>query len=234
MKLGLLLCDHVSDSLQPEFGDYSDMFARAIAAVDASITITIYAVVDGHFPVTIDECDAYLITGSKESVNDGLPWIQQLEKFVWQLFLCKKNLVGICFGHQMIAKALGGRVHISPKDWGIGVTRAKVHLHKPWMLDEQTHIQLVVSHKEQISLLPPETQVLMGNDFCPYGMIQVEKHFLGIQGHPEFSRAYCYALMQKRKDFIAKRNFTRGIHSLSLTVDDKLLMSWLINFLRLN
>ncbi len=232
MLLGILLCDHVSDSLQQKFGDYFDMFEQAIAAVDDSIKINFYSVIDGQFPKDIDECDAYIATGSKASVNDDLPWVKQLERLVWQLFLLNKPLVGICFGHQMIAKALGGRVAISLKDWGIGVTRAKVHLHKPWMLGTQTNIQLVVSHKEQISLLPPETQVLMGNSFCPYGMIQVGEHFLGIQGHPEFSRAYCYALMQSRKKIIAKSNFTRGVNSLSLTVDDQLLMSWLINFLR--
>jgi len=234
MKLGVLLCDHVQTALQKEFGDYIDMFEQAITAADDSISIVFYPVVDGRFPENIDECDAYMATGSKASVNDNLPWINQLERFVWQLFLVNKPLVGICFGHQMIAKALGGKVTVSAKDWGIGVTRAKVHAHKPWMLSTASNIQVVVSHKEQISLLPPETQVLIGNNFCPNGMIQVGEHFLGIQGHPEFSRAYCYALMQSRKEHIAKSNFTRGINSLTLDVDDQLLMSWLINFLQKN
>jgi len=232
MKLGVLLCDHVQAALQKEFGDYIDMFEQAITAADDSILIVFYPVVDGIFPKDIDECDAYMATGSKASVNDDLPWIKQLERFFWQLFLLNKPLVGICFGHQMIAKALGGKVSLSAKNWGIGVTKAKVHAHKPWMLNHQDNIQLVVSHKEQISLLPPETQVLMGNSFCANGMIQVGAHFLGIQGHPEFSRAYCYALMQNRKESIAKSNFSRGINSLTLDVDDQLLMCWLLNFLQ--
>jgi GMP synthase-like glutamine amidotransferase len=232
MKLGVLLCDHVQDTLQEEHGDYTDIFERAITAVAPDINIVFYPVVDGVFPTEIEECDAYLATGSKESVNDDQPWIHQLEKFFWQLFLKNKPLVGICFGHQMIAKALGGRVIVSTKDWGVGVTCAKVHIDKSWMLDLKTNIQLFAIHKEQVSILPPDTQVLMGNSFCPNSMILVGQHFLGVQGHPEFSHDYCLALMQSRKSLIAKSNFSQGLSSLSLDVDGQLLMSWLIKFLQ--
>ncbi len=232
MKLGVLLCDHVQTALQEEFGDYIDMFEQAIKVVDNTVSISFFSVVDGHFPKSIDDCDAYMATGSKASVNDGLPWIDALERFIWQLFLAKKVLVGICFGHQMIAKALGGKVACSKKGWGIGVSTAIVHVHKQWMIKVQEELRLVVSHKEQITQLPPEAEVLMGNAFCPNGMIQVGEHFLGLQGHPEFSRAYCYALMHSRKDIIAKENFQKGLNSLILPVDDVLTMTWLLNFLK--
>ncbi len=232
MKLGILLCDHVQTALQEEFGDYTDMFGNAIAKSDNSINVQYFSVVEGEFPENIDVCDAYMTTGSKASVNDELPWIHTLERFVWQLFLAKKPFVGICFGHQMIAKSLGGKVTVSPKGWGIGVTSVIVYNQKPWMTGKISNVQLVVSHKEQISQLPPETEVLMGNSFCPNSMIQVGQHFLGLQAHPEFSQAYCYALMKSRKGVIETSQFKRGINSLTLPVDDRLLMCWLIKFLR--
>jgi len=232
MKLGVLLCDHVQTALQEEFGDYSDMFSQIIAECDDSITIEYFAVVDGELPKHIDVCDAYMSTGSKASVNDDFPWVNALERLVWQLFLADKPFVGICFGHQMIAKALGGKVGRSNKGWGIGVATAIVNADKQWMLPKQNQLKLVVSHQEQIQQLPPETEVLMLNDFCPYGMIQVGKHFLGLQGHPEFSPEYCYALMHTRKNLIAKERFQQGINSLTLTVDAQLTMHWLINFLK--
>jgi len=232
MKLGVLLCDHVQVVLQAEFGDYIDMFAQAIAQCDSSISIEYFCVVDGKFPNNIDDCDAYIASGSKASVNDDIPWINNLERFVWQLFLANKPFIGICFGHQMIAKALGGKVAYSYKCWGIGVAKTIVHTHKPWMQPRKRQINLVVSHQEQVCQLPPETEVIMANDFCPYAMIQVGEHFLGLQGHPEFSRAYCYALMHSRRDIIAKKNFNLGLKSLTLLVDDKLVMSWLIDFLK--
>jgi len=232
MKLGILLCDHVQAGLQAEFGDYIDMFAQTIAQCDSSISIVYFCVVDGEFPNNIDDCDAYMATGSKSSVNDDIPWVNGLERFVWQLFLAEKPFVGICFGHQMIAKALGGKVGYSDKGWGIGVAKTIVHTHKPWMLAKKSQINLVVSHQEQVCQLPPETEVIMGNDFCPYAMIQVGDHFLSLQGHPEFSRAYCYALMHSRKEIIAKKNFNQGLNSLTLPVDGQLVMSWLLNFTR--
>jgi len=219
-------------ALQAEFGDYIDMFAQVITQCDRDIVVQFFSVIDGDFPESIDVCDAYIASGSKASVNDDLPWVNALERFVWQLFLANKPFVGICFGHQMIAKALGGEVRYSDKGWGIGVAKTAVHTHKQWMLPNQSQVKLVVSHQEQVCQLPPETEVILGNNFCPYAMIQVGDNFLGLQGHPEFSRAYCYALMHSRKDIIAKKNFDLGLNSLPLSVDDQLVMSWLLNFLK--
>lgn len=232
MKLGVLLCDHVQPALQESYGDYQDMFANILSQCDSSIEVLYFDVVSGQFPEDINVCDAYMTSGSKASVNDNLPWVNTLERFVWQMFLVNKAFVGICFGHQMIAKALGGKVACSDKGWGIGIATTIVHAHKQWMLPKQNQIKLIVSHQEQVCQLPPETQVLMGNDFCPYAMIKVGEHFLGLQGHPEFTPAYSKALMKGRKAIIAKRNYTQGIDSLSQKTDEKLMVQWLINFLK--
>lgn len=234
MKLGILLCDHVQPMLRDEFGDYQGMFAQLLSQCDNSLELTYYCVVDGFFPDDIDVCDAYMTSGSKASVNDDLPWINALERFVWQLFLAGKPFVGICFGHQMIAKSLGGKVARSAKGWGVGVSTTQVCSQEVWMMPHinKNQVKLVVSHQEQICQLPPETKILMGNDFCPYSMIQLDKHFVGLQGHPEFSRSYGKAIMQSRKAIISEKNYNQGLKSLSQLTDDNLVMYWLIKFLK--
>ncbi len=231
MKLGFLLCDHVQSQLQAEFGDYSDMFKQLLLQNKVPLEVEFFSVIDGQLPESIDACDVYMTSGSKASVNDEYPWIYELERFVWQLFLAKKGFVGICFGHQLLAKALGGKVQYSKKGWGVGIAVSTVQKYKSWMQPQQNTINLIVSHQEQVSQLPPGTEVLMGNEFCPYSMIQVDKHFLGLQGHPEFSSEYCFALMNTRKKNIGEQRFLLGVESLKYKADDELIFSWLLNFL---
>ena len=100
------------------------------------------------------------------------------------------------------------------------------------MMPAQQSLNLIVSHQEQITALPPQAQVLASNDFCPYSMIQVGHHFLGLQGHPEFSRKYSLALMNTRKDQIEASVFNAGSQSLKHEVHDLLAMKWLISFLK--
>lgn len=249
MKLGVLLCDHVNPLLQEEFGDYKEMFSLWLTQYDNSLELHCYYVVDGIFPNNIEDCDAYMASGSKASVNDDLPWINALERFIWQLFVARKPLVGLCFGHQLIAKTLGGKVSCSSKGWGIGIARTgvydakanpnsanifnpKIYSTQSWMKPQPDNIKLIVSHQDQIFQLPPETEVLMGNEFCPYAMIQIEQHFVGLQGHPEFSREYGKAIMQSRKDIIDEATLMNGLNSLSQQTDDQLITGWLINFLK--
>ena len=109
MKLGILKTDTVRPEWVPEFGEYPDMFMALLAREDPSLEFVTYDVEKGTFPADIDEVDAYLITGSKSSVYEDKPWIGKLMDFVRELDARKKKLVGICFGHQIVAQALGGR-----------------------------------------------------------------------------------------------------------------------------
>ena len=234
MKLGILLCDRVQSPLQAEFGDYPQMFASIIQKARPEISIVPYYAVDGQLPAELDECDVYLCSGSKWGVNDSAPWIRQLEDFVRALYQAQKGFVGICFGHQMIARALGGEVQKADQGWGVGVAQSHVISAKPWMDPSPCALRLIVSHQDQISRLPPASEVLMQSEFCPYSMIQVSGHFLGVQGHPEFSPAYSAALMEVRRDRIPAARISAGLDSLLQPVDDVRAMQWILNFLSLS
>jgi len=232
MKVGILICDNVQPHLQQEFGDYRLMFTNLLAQVDEQLELVFYDTHRQQLPIDIDECDGYLTSGSRYSVYDDLLWIAQLEDFIRQLYQASKPFVGICFGHQLLAKALGGEVTKSSKGWGVGLNLCQVGLAQPWMLPAKENLALVVSHQDQISRLPPAAEVLAGNDFCPVSMFQVGQTMLGLQGHPEFSRAYSAALMDSRKDRIGATLITSAKRTLQHNSDDLFTMVWLVNFLK--
>ncbi|MGV2872792.1 glutamine amidotransferase-related protein [Colwellia sp. E150_009] len=232
MKLGVLLCDHVQPHLQADFGDYAAMFAAIISTSGIAVELQFFDVVNGEFPAHIDVCDCYITTGSKYGVNDDLVWLAQLTEFVLCLHRAKKGFVGICFGHQLIAHALGGSVEKSTKGWGIGIAKADIVKDTQWMVPKSQSINLVVSHQDQISTLPTDAEVLLTSDFCPFSMYKIGEHFLGIQGHPEFTRIYSYALMDSRRDRIPAGTITAAVGSLSWKTDDVLMMKWLLLFLQ--
>lgn len=232
MKLGILQCDDVRSSLQPEFGSYASMFKALFQQVDEDLELNFYLVIDGQFPQHVDECDAYVCSGSKWGVNDDDFWIRQLEDFIRALYLERKGLVGICFGHQLMAKALGGQVETSPRGWGVGIAHANVLTKRSWMQPKQDKVALVVCHQDQVCKLPLGARVLMANDFCPYSMFQVDSHFLGLQGHPEFTALYSSALMQQRRDIIPANTIATALDSLRYQADDKLMAQWVLAFLR--
>ncbi|WP_299073853.1 GMP synthase [uncultured Paraglaciecola sp.] len=232
MKLGILICDHVQPQLQGEFGDYPDMFTGLLQQIDYQLEIVYISAINRELPEDIYTCDAYMTSGSRHGANDEQLWIRELEAFISKLYAAGIGFVGICFGHQLIATALGGRVEKSPKGWGIGIAGSQIVAKQSWMITSKNEINLVVSHQDQICELPPQSQVLMSSDFCPYSMIQVGEHFIGLQGHPEFSRQYSYALMDSRRDRISAEVIEAGSATLTHEADDVLVMRWLVNFLK--
>ncbi|MEJ6655846.1 MAG: gamma-glutamyl-gamma-aminobutyrate hydrolase family protein [Pseudomonas sp.] len=232
MKIGILQCDDVKDSLQASYGNYPEMFSGLLQELVPGCELPVYRVLDGELPDSATACDAWLITGSKFGVNDDLPWIDALCEFVRTLWEQEVPLVGVCFGHQLMAKALGGTVRKSEKGWGIGMSFNQVVERKPWMEPFQSHLDLLVSHQDQVTILPPQAEVLASSEFCPYYLIQYGDCFLSVQGHPEFCEGYCRDLMIMRQQTLPPARLRAGMASLSAEVDSKLMMRWIVRFLQ--
>ncbi|HEY2659298.1 MAG TPA: type 1 glutamine amidotransferase [Caulobacteraceae bacterium] len=195
MKLGILETGLPPANLVEQFGDYPAMF-RALLGED--LRTETFHVADGALPDTVEACDAYLITGSAAGVYDPLPWIAPLTGFL-QAAKGRARLVGICFGHQIMAQAFGGDVIKSPKGWGIGLQRYGVVEHEPWM-DAAPAIAIPASHQDQVTQLPPGAQVSLASDFTPYaGLTYDDGRSISFQGHPEFDPAYASALIEARR-----------------------------------
>jgi GMP synthase-like glutamine amidotransferase len=230
MNIGILQCGHVRDELVAQHGRYPEMFSSLLTQADPTLTFTLYDAKHDHLPSHVNACDAYLITGSRHSVNEGLPWISKLEDFILDLHAAQKKIIGICFGHQLIAKTLGGKVIKSPGGWGVGMSKNKITQQKSWMNPPLDKFNLLMSHQEQVVELPPGAEVLASNEACPFYMIQIGNN-LTVQGHPEFSKDYSRALIEYRKDILDMARYEQGLQSLQLEKDDALVARWIVNFL---
>ncbi len=232
MKIGILQCDSVLDEFQAHFGDYPQMFITLFNKIDKNLTFRIYDVRKKQFPLTLDECDAYITTGSRQSVYDEIDWLDNLSNFILQISQSTKKLVAVCFVHQLIADLFGGRTKKSDKGWGVGISSNQIISKKEWMEPYTPTLNIVVSHQDQVTLLPDHSELIAKSEFCPNFMLLCGENILTIQGHPEFTAQYSKTLMSYRKNRIGEERFKLGMASLKNSTDELLFAQWILNFLR--
>ena len=232
MQIGILNADKVRPELVDRFGEYPDMFKDLLLKIEPTLEIISYDVMFGEYPKHIDDMDGYIITGSKMSVYNELDWIKKLGSFVQELHLEKKKLVGICFGHQMVAHFLGGKTQKSDKGWGIGIHESTLtSLAKHYGIGGQNY-NLVCSHQDQIVEPAPSSVILASSEFCPYSMLQIEEHILTFQGHPEFNKGFSRSLLELRKNDFEEDRYQQGLDSLSKNTDTQEVRKWIVNFIK--
>jgi len=229
MKIGLLECDHVREDLLPIAGDYRQMFADLFARHAPQLELVNFDVRNGEFPASVDACEAFVCTGSRFSAYDAEDWIRELKNFLRQLRNADKPFVGICFGHQVLAEALGGKVEKAEQGWGIGVHSLNVTRTESWMQPEQAACGIQYSHRDQVVRLPEQSVLLGESDHCPVAMYRVGETMLGIQGHPEFPAAYVEALVRGRTELIGEENVNAA--SFDAPTDEGTITHWLAKFL---
>ena len=197
MRLGILKTGRPPRPAIPQFGTYPDMFMQLLGP-DA-YDYRVYAADEGELPDRPEACDAYLVTGSAAGVYDPDPWIGGLVDFL-RGAKGRAKLVGVCFGHQAMAQAFGGRVEKSDKGWGIGEAEYRVLSREPWMDGAADAIRLPVSHQDQVVARPPGAEVIAASDFTPIGALAWrDQPAISMQPHPEFEPAYAKALIEARR-----------------------------------
>ncbi len=232
MKIGILKTDAVRPEWVPDFGEYPDMFIALLAREDPSLEFAVYDVEEGVYPEDIDEVDAYLITGSKSSVYEDKAWIQQLMVFVRELHARKKKLVGICFGHQIVAQALGGKTEKSTKGWGQGLHTHTFVETPPWHDGGSPDLQILVSHQDQVVKNAEGARVLAASEFCENAVVQIGEHILTFQGHPDFVPGYSSEIMDYRREMIGDEVYETGMASLQQSPEGDRVARWILNFLK--
>lgn len=224
MKIAVLETGVPPEPLMEEFGSYPDMFAELLGS---EFELESFDVQTGHYP---DEGEhaAYLVTGSPAGVYERLPWIPPLMDFIRGARETK--MIGVCFGHQVMAQALGGEVIKSPKGWAAGLQRYDVLRPQPWSNGER-RIAIPASHQDQVVVQPPNTEVVAASDFTPFaGLAWSDRPAISFQFHPEFSPAYAKALIEKRYDRVNTPD--EAIASLDAPNDNQHVGAWMRRFLK--
>ena len=227
MKIGILQTGVPPLNLKDEFGDYPSMIRNLLG--EGFETQTFDVVTDG--PPKADGFAGYVITGSAAGVYDELPWIAPLMDFLRQQ-RGQAKLVGICFGHQLMAQAFGGEVIKSPKGWGLGLHAYEVVRREGWM-DAAREVSIPVSHQDQVVEAPPQAHVVARSDFTPYGVLAyADQPAISLQHHPEFDPAYASALIERRLETVLSEAQGRAaIQTLKQPNDRARVGGWIRNFL---
>ncbi|HYI63397.1 MAG TPA: type 1 glutamine amidotransferase [Allosphingosinicella sp.] len=222
-RLAILETGAPPGDLAGRFGDYPAMFRNLLRFEGPSFDVSA-----GELPARAEEYEAYLITGSPAGVYDKLPWIGRLATFL-RLAKGRAKLVGICFGHQIMAETFGGHVEKSAKGWGVGLHTYPIVHREPWM-DEAAAVSVPASHQDQVVLQPPNTELIASSAFTPYaGLAWRDQSAVSFQFHPEFSPAYAKALIEERYDRVSDPD--AAIASLDAPNDNTRVGDWIRRFL---
>ncbi|NRP24796.1 GMP synthase [glutamine-hydrolyzing] [Aliiroseovarius sp. xm-m-379] len=187
MKIGILQAGHSPDEVRDSVGNYGEMFTRLLDG--HGFEFEIFSVVDGEFPPGIDAADGWLITGSKHGAYEDHDWIGPLEELIRDIRAAGQPLVGVCFGHQIIAQALGGKVEKFAGGWSVGRTEYDFG-------DEV--LALNAWHQDQVTELPEGAEVIASTDFCANAAVIYGDRILTIQPHPEFTADLIAGLIEHR------------------------------------
>lgn len=198
VTIGVLECGRPPADLQHKHAMYPVMVGDLLLphASDGS-KVESWAVMDGKIPSRPDLCDAWVLTGSKYSVLDENQWIRDTEAFVRQAKAAGVPVVGICFGHQLIAQALGGTVKRSDGGFLVGdQTYANDAVPMPAL---RNTFSLCAFHEDQVVKAPEGAEVIASSPQCPIAGLHYPGWGLSVQAHPEFSIEYTRDLISSRR-----------------------------------
>jgi len=188
-------------------------------------------VTQGELPPDARSFDGYVITGSPASVNGPQAWLAPLLQFIRELHAQRVPTVGVCFGHQAMARALGGEVGPNPQGWSLGVGRTALAQTRPWMQPALPYFRLYAAHNEQVLRLPPGAVLLGGDAYCPVGAFEVAEHFLATEYHPELDHRFMTALIDHLADQLPAEVTERARQQIELPVDAAVFLEWMVRFL---
>ncbi len=193
MKIGILQTGRTPPEMRAKHGDYDDLFRRFLDG--RGFEFDTYRVLEDVFPENIHAAQGWLITGSKFGVYESHGWIAPLEEFLRQAFAAGVPIIGVCFGHQILAQALGGKVEKYAEGWSVGAVDYAVK-------DSEDPTTIIAWHQDQVVKLPPQAEIVGSSDFCKAAMLAYGQTALTIQPHPEFTAEFAGDLLDARRNVL--------------------------------
>ena len=230
----LRICILETDVLRPEFVDryegYGRMFVELFTRQPIAAEFVIHNVMAGDYPDADESFDAYLVTGSKADSFGPDPWIQTLKMFLLERYQRGDKLLGVCFGHQLLALLLGGHTERAVQGWGVGLHDYSVQQDADWMVPKADALTLLISHQDQVTSLPPDATVVASSAFCPFAAYRIGDQVLCFQGHPEFIHDYSRALLELRQEHLGPAIYGKGVASLDREHHGAVVAQWMMEF----
>ncbi len=216
MKLTIIQTGDVPAPLRPTFGPYRAMFERMFDSTGHGFTYEMVAVSDGEPCPDPAMLQAIVITGSPAGVYDDLPWLAPLRHFIRNAYSLRRPMLGVCFGHQIMADALGGDVRKSEKGWGLGRHTYGVLKPPRFMRTAPDALAIACSHQDQVIVAPTEADVILSSEFTPNaGLTYRNGRALSFQPHPEFADDYTIALAELRRGKVADEVVDKALASIA-------------------
>ncbi|MCC9621353.1 gamma-glutamyl-gamma-aminobutyrate hydrolase family protein [Thalassospira sp. MA62] len=235
MKIGILETGLAPEELRDDFQSYPGMFKTLLGSVDPSLEFETWTVLEDDFPASISDADGWIITGSKHGVYENTPWMIRLQDFLRDAVSARMPVFGVCFGHQILATALGGKVVKSDKGWGVGVHQYDVDANgDDWLSGCPDTLKINAFHQDQVVELPEGATVWASSDFCPYAGLQYGANAASIQPHPEFMKPYETALLDARYDIIPDDVHDAAVKSLDTPVNSTEFAKSIVRFMTRN
>ncbi len=231
MRIGILKTDALRKEFVDKYGEYPAMFERLLRQIDPDLNYATYDVQLNQYPDHIDDNEIYLITGSKNSVYDREDWIDNLCNFVRLLHSRKKPLIGVCFGHQLVAHALGGKAQKAAQGWQVGLKDVQLLPGAESAGIEGDTFKLISSHQDQVTEAAPGSVILASHEQCPVAMTRLDDHIFTVQGHPEFAADFARDLFTYREPILGEALSKQAIASLAEQSDGAKVLGWALNFL---
>jgi GMP synthase-like glutamine amidotransferase len=217
-RIGVLRMTELPDGTFDVHGSYLDVFRMMFA--DQDVELVDVPVHIGSTPGSLSDADIWIITGSPASVYDDLPWIATAEEIVREAARSETSLFGICFGHQLVAQAMGGRVERAPVGWGIGALGYATIADVPH-LDLPASLTLIASHQDQVTIAPDDAVVWSTADYCPIAGLVIGERMWTVQGHPEFTPELARAIYTSRRDRIGSELVDRALATLDRPLSNR-------------
>jgi GMP synthase-like glutamine amidotransferase len=233
MKIGILETGLIREELADRNDSYPVMFERLLGLDGRKLDFAAYSVLRGEMPGSIYDCDGWLITGSRYGVYEQLDWMLELEDFIRQLAQAERPLIGICFGHQIIAAALGGKVVKSDLGWKVGVQHYDVDRRYDWMGESPPSVAMHAYHQDQIVDCPPTAEVFLSSAGCPIAGLSYGESIISVQAHPEIEESYERDLLEMFAGSVIPLEVAQqGIATLDAgtQVDSPLVANWFVEF----